>query len=264
MTVAFVLASSDHGPLIVNRLDYNRLFSGDFYGVGAQIMENGAYDPRDVDSLRNLLLCRRNHFGDGVVAIDGGANIGVHTVEWSRLMRGWGTVIAIEAQERIFYALAGNIVLQNCFNARAIHAALGAEAGSISFPELDYTQPASFGSFELRAKVGGENIGQTVDYGAPTCTADLFAIDSLGLSRCDLIKLDVEGMEDEALAGATQTIWRCKPILFVETVKSDKELISAALRNEGYRVMPNGMNILAIHESDPTLENVKLEKVLAA
>ena len=41
---------------------------------------------------------------------------------------------AVEAQERIYYALAGNLVLQNCFNARAIWAAVGTEAGTISFP----------------------------------------------------------------------------------------------------------------------------------
>ena len=31
-----------------------------------------------------LLALRRRHFGDGVIAVDCGANIGVHTVEWAR------------------------------------------------------------------------------------------------------------------------------------------------------------------------------------
>jgi FkbM family methyltransferase len=51
------------------------------------------------------------------VAIDCGANIGTHTIEWAKKMTGWGAVIGIEAQERIFYALAGNIAINNCFNA---------------------------------------------------------------------------------------------------------------------------------------------------
>jgi len=261
--IAFVLASCDHGPMLVNRMDYNHTFSGDFYGVGAQIMENGCYDPRDVDSLKSLLQCRRNHFGDGVLAIDGGANIGVHTVEWSRFMRGWGSVLAFEAQERISYALAGNLTLQNCFNARAIWSALGSECGEISFPEPDYTQQSSFGSFELLPRVGTENIGQSIDYSRPTSTCKLITIDSLKLERCDLIKLDCEGMEFEALSGAVETIERCKPILFVETIKSDKAAISKTLRDAGYVIMPNGMNVLAIHETDRTLENVKVEKVAA-
>lgn len=261
--IAFCLVSSDHGPMLVNRMDYNHTFTGDFYGVGAQIMENGCYDPRDVKSLKDLLLCRRNHHGSGVVALDGGANIGVHSVEWARFMRGWGSVIAVEAQERIFYALAGNLTLQNCFNARAIWAALGAECGEISFPEPDYTKQSSFGSFELQAQVGIEHIGQAVDYAKPTARVSMVTVDSLGLERLDLLKLDLEGMESDAIRGAERTIERCKPILFVETIKSDKAAISQTLRDAGYIVMPNGMNVLAIHQSDPTLENVKVEKAAA-
>ena len=50
-------------------------------------------------------------------------------------MTGWGIVIAIEAQERIYYALAGNLALNNCFNARAIHAAVSTAPGRIcGFP----------------------------------------------------------------------------------------------------------------------------------
>lgn len=260
--IAFCLAATDHGPMLLNRLDYNRSFNG-VYGVGAQLLENGAYDPRDVEMLRNLLLVRREHFGDGVVALDCGANIGVHTLEWARVMKGWGNVIAIEAQERIYYALAGNIVLQNCFNARAIWAAVAAEAGTISFPEPDYTRQSSFGSFELRPRAGGEFIGQPVDYGSPDATVESIAIDSLNLARLDLLKIDVEGMEAEALAGAKDTIARCRPVLFVEVIKSDRELIEQALHNEGYRIIAHGMNILAVHRSDPTLGNIAIEREAA-
>jgi FkbM family methyltransferase len=256
VTVAFCLVASDHGPLIINRFDYNHNFNGDYYGVGAQILETGRYDPREVSVLKSLLAVRREHYGDGVVAVDCGANIGVHTVEWARLMQGWGSVVAIEAQERIYYALAGNISLQNCFNAKALHAAVSDAVGDISFPEPDYTKQGSFGSFELRPRLGGEFIGQPVDYGKPTLTVRSISLDSLMLERVDLIKIDVEGMEAEALDGAAKLIERCKPILFVETIKSDKAAITAALEGSGYMVLPHGMNVLAIHKDDPSLGNV--------
>ncbi|MGM4997835.1 FkbM family methyltransferase [Tardiphaga sp. 538_B7_N1_4] len=261
--IAFCLVSSDHGPMIVNRFDYNHTFSGDFYGVGAQILENGCYDPRDVNALKDLLRCRRNHFGNGVVALDIGANIGVHSVEWAKLMRGWGSVVSVEAQERVFYALAGNLTLQNCFNARAIWAAIGEVEGELDIPEPDYTQQASFGSFELKPRVGGEFIGQAIDYGKPTSRVRQTTIDSLGLERLDLLKLDIEGMESEGLNGAVETIARCKPILFVETIKSDKVAISSFLGEMSYRVLPNGMNILAVHKDDPTLANIGVVKEAA-
>lgn len=258
--IAFCLVSSDHGPLIVNRFDYNHIFNGDYYGVGAQILETGHYDPSDVTMLKSLLALRRQHFGNGVVALDLGANIGVHSVEWAKLMKGWGGVISVEAQERIFYALAGNLTLQNCLNARAIWAAVDETCGELSFPEPDYTQNGSFGSLELKARMGGEFIGQPIDYDKPSLTVRTISVDSLGLSRVDLIKMDLEGMEVEGLRGAQDTIKRCLPVMFVETVKADKDKVTQFLEAFGYVVMPSGMNVLAIHKDDKALESVKVER----
>ena len=82
-------------------------------------------------------LWRREKHGDGVIAIDCGANIGVMTVEWARHMTGWGEVLAIEAQERIYDAPAGNICINNCFNARALHPAVGNTDGDIKIAQPD-------------------------------------------------------------------------------------------------------------------------------
>ena len=98
--IAFCLVSSDHGTMIVNRLDYNDGNEG-LYGVGNQILSAGQYDIEEVGFLKSLLDDRRKSHGDGVVAVDCGANIGVHSLEWARHMREWGSVISIEAQERI-------------------------------------------------------------------------------------------------------------------------------------------------------------------
>jgi FkbM family methyltransferase len=258
--ISFVLANSAHGALIVNRLDYNQSFNGELYGVGAQIFENGAYDTYEVEQVKNLLLVRRKYHGDGVVACDGGANIGIHTVEWAKLMRGWGSVVAVEAQERIFYALAGNIALANCYNARAVWAALDECEGILDIPQPDYTKPASFGSFELKQRLGGENIGQAINYEKPTLQVPATTIDALGFARIDLLKLDVEGMEIEALRGAAETIQRCRPILIVETIKTDREIVQTMLNSWGYRSFPMGMNTLAVHGSDQSASHVDIQK----
>ncbi len=100
--LAFVLASSDHGTMIVNRFDYRMLDSQQGYGVGFQILETASFDPSEVRLVVDLLAIRRKHYGDGVLAIDCGANIGVHTIEWAKSMADWGSVLSIEAQERIY------------------------------------------------------------------------------------------------------------------------------------------------------------------
>jgi FkbM family methyltransferase len=190
--LAFVLASSNHGTMIVNRLDYRMLDQNRGYGVGFQILENASFDPGEIKLAVDLLLLRRKHYGDGVVAIDCGANIGAHTIEWAKAMTQWGSVLSVEAQERIYYALAGNIAINNCFNAIALHAAVSSESGVMQIPNPNYSIPSSFGSLELRQRDGNEFIGQKIDYQNLVNVRKLM-LDEFGLPRVDLIKIDVEG-----------------------------------------------------------------------
>src|SRR5215472_6781204 len=104
--IAFAISATDHGTLIVNRFDQHILEGGRGYGVGFQLLDTAAYDSPEVDLLLKLLDLRRQHYGDGAVAVDCGANIGVHTIEWAKHTTGWGAVLAFEAQERVYYALA--------------------------------------------------------------------------------------------------------------------------------------------------------------
>jgi len=172
-------------------------------------------------------------------------------------MAGWGSVIAIEAQERLFYCLAGNIALNNCFNAIAMNAAVSSEPGIMNIPVPDYFKPSSFGSLELKPRADSEFIGQPIDY-ATTVPVQKISIDALGLPRVDFIKIDIEGMELEALAGAVQTIERSRPIFLVESIKSGREALRAFLDERGYKVADAGINLLAIHKSDPVANELQV------
>jgi FkbM family methyltransferase len=258
--IAFVAAATDHGTLIVNRFDRNRTESSLAYGVGFELLERAAYQPAEVNLALKLLDLRHKCHGDGVVAIDCGANVGVHTIEWSRHMTAWGNVLAVEAQERIYYALAGNIALNNCFNARALHAAVSKEPGTMKIPTPDYLALGSFGSLELKKRDNTEFIGQPIDYSESKMTdVRTVSIDTLGLDRIDLIKIDVEGMELDALAGGEKSIVDHHPILLVETLKSGKAKLQAWLEQRGYLSLPSNDNLVAIHYSDKCLPLLKSE-----
>ncbi|MBN3816124.1 FkbM family methyltransferase [Paraburkholderia sp. Se-20369] len=255
--IAFVLAASNHGTMIVNRNDYNVNSSGHVYGVGHQILAQSSFDADEVAFLLALLDRRRQYFGDGVLAIDGGANIGVHTIEWARHMYGWGRVLSFEAQEVVYYALAGNIAVNNCLNARAKLAALGDREGELIVPQPDYFAHASFGSLELRHQANTEHIGQSISYDPSSgTTVPMVSIDSLSLERVDFIKLDVEGMEVDVLHGAKKTLQTLKPVLSVEILKSDQTVIKDMFDELGYRYFPAGINLVAIHADDPVLQHV--------
>ena len=255
----FVLISSNHGTLIINRNDYHMVDDTHGYGVGFQIMNQSCFDPQEVEFALGLLQTRRASFGDEVVAVDCGANIGVHTVEWGRLMFGWGRVLSFEAQEKIFYALAGNIAINNCLNVTARLAAVGAECGKIGIPEPNYFVPSSYGSFELRGGEKTEYIGQSIDYSRKDKLIDMVSIDSLELARLDFMKIDVERMELEVLEGAKRSIARFKPQMIIEVAKSDKGKILERLEKAGYKVYFPGLNVLAIHQTDPANGRIKTE-----
>ena len=193
-----------------------------------------------------------------MLAIDCGANIGVHTIEWAKHMTGWGSVMAIEAQERIYYALAGNIAINNCFNARALHAAATDKGGILKMPQPEYLAVGSLGSFELRQSASTEFIGQSIDYSEGGLhPVQAIAIDGLELPRIDLIKMDIEGMEIEALAGAAQSIAAHKPVLLIETIKSDARALFNWLVERDYRLFELWDGVLAVQASDPILPQVK-------
>ena len=169
-----------------------------------------------------------HHFADlikpGMMVLEIGANIGAHTVHLAKLVGKNGRVVAFEAQRVIFQMLCANLALNGIENTHVKCLAVGAVAGEIMVPRVDYRADNNFGAISL----GGDD-GDVVE---------MIAIDNLNLPACHMIKIDVEGMEKEVLDGARQTITRFRPYLYVENDRPDKhaELISALLDLD-YRIL---------------------------
>lgn len=243
----FVIVSTNLGTMIVNRNDH----CGNMFGVGHSLLSTSNFEPEEMGLSLELLNRRRTHSGDGLVVLDCGANIGTHSVEWGRHMHGWGRVVAFEPQEVVYYALAGNIVINNCLNVRAMNCAVGSSVGTMRIPKPDYLVPSSYGSLELRRGPNTEFIGQPIDYDGSEASVPVVTIDSLGLDRLDFVKLDIEGMEIEALEGARRSLELYRPILMVETIKSDAGAIFGFLDSLGYLSFRFGINVFAAHRDDP-------------
>lgn len=254
---AFVLCSAMGHSLIVNRYDYmpNQPRSG----VSIELLEQGEHDPGIALLVARLAMDRkvqRGHVqGGGVIILDVGANIGNLTVFWARLMVGasdspWGRVIAFEPQEWPFYALCGNIALNNCFNAQAHRMALGNRGGVIAVPFHHPLTPHNFGGVSLNTK------------SAQSDDIPIATIDELGLARVDIIKIDVEGMEPDVLAGAAETIKKHRPIIVAETICCGAKAIRDAVEPLGYvLVMEHAANTLCVHKDE---NNASLQAAIAA
>ncbi|HLQ78564.1 MAG TPA: FkbM family methyltransferase, partial [Terriglobia bacterium] len=62
----------------------------------------------------------------------------------------------------------------------------------------------------------------------------VMTVDSLRLARCNLIKIDIEGMEPQVLSGARRTIERLRPFIFVETTMVNSKAVIEILTSLRY------------------------------
>ena len=246
---SFILAAGNSGPLILSRYDFNVGPMG-MYGVGDQLLHAGCYDSEEAGAINKILTTIHRHRGRNIVALDGGANIGVFTIEMAKHMAGWGEVLAVEAQRFLYYALCGNVVLNNCFNVIAVRKVLAETHGQMLVPNLDFQRHASFGSLELLRHDYNEDIGQPV--ASSFSLVDKVPIDEiLPDTAVDFIKLDIEGMELHALRGAADVVECWKPVIFLETMKCDYREIQVWFDAKDYKLARWGMNAVAVHASEP-------------
>ena len=129
--------------------------------------------------------------------IDGGAHVGT----WSKIFaKKFRRVLAFEPSPDTCECLRYNISSENV---EIRNQALGKKAGMVSMV-LDGFDGT------LREKNAGSR------YVVEGGRIERVSIDSLGLTDLDLLKLDIEGSEVDALHGAVRTLKRCRPVVIFE------------------------------------------------
>jgi len=171
----------------------------------------------------------------GAAIADVGANVGVYSAALAHAAGPHGRVLAVEP-----HPVAGALLARNAAAARQapIHVerrAVAAGAGRQSFRFGD--------SSELSGLVDGGG-----DIEVETVALDTL-IGDLGWHQLDFLKIDVEGAEEAALAGAARTLAACDPVVMLEVNNCgvfDFAPVAtlAALGYAPYRLVP-GLDILA-------------------
>lgn len=192
------LATTRYGTFLYNR--------NDLY-IGRSIELYGEVNELEVQLLR--ALC-----GPGDIVLDIGANIGSHTVPLAQHVGPKGRVFAFEPQRVVFQTLCANVAINSLTNVECHWAAFGSSRGTVRIPEIDYTRPSNFGALELSKLSTGRPVQQV--------TLDDFT----ALARVDVVKIDVEGMEEQVLRGGGAFFRKFRPMLYVENDRVEK---SAAL-----------------------------------
>lgn len=222
-----------HGPMIVLRTDTNQFAALSKTGV--------SLDENVIQALAKLLAIRPE---GGKVFLDIGACFGTYTLG---LARHCALVYAYEPQRILFNCIAGTVALNGLENVRVSNVAVGSRRCAIDVPRFDYSREMNFGSVEF----GGEQTEQLAQERRLSIEpVNCECIDGYKLPRVDLVKIDVEGMEEQVLDGMRDTIRRCRPVMFIEHGKSNKFALQYKLESMGYKVRDVGGDFLCLSEAD--------------
>ncbi|MBN9488669.1 MAG: FkbM family methyltransferase [Alphaproteobacteria bacterium] len=164
----------------------------------------GSYEPNEFAFLDHVLR-------PDMTVVDIGANEGLYTLFAAQRVGTSGRVIAIEPSSRERSTLDANLARSRMHNVVVVPHAL---ADSPGMAELKIAP---------RMHGGHNTLGQFFDEGDTAVSYEKVTVETLdalgarlGLSRVDVVKIDVEGAEMKLLSGGRSLLLQHRPILLVE------------------------------------------------
>jgi len=176
--------------------DLGRFFVDPVSHVGDLLLSGGDYDPAITRTLKQYL-------SPGNVFVDIGANEGFFAVIGAKLVGSTGRTIAVEPQERLRPVLEKNFELNEIDNVELFTCAISDQNGT---NVIHISPDISTGStgFYRRSK-----------YKVPTQVVETRTLSALfdqaNIDRADVLKMDIEGFEYEAIFGSPE-IFRDKRV----------------------------------------------------
>ena len=171
----------------------------------------------------------------GDVIIDLGANIGTTAMIFSRHVGSLGKVIAVEPVTHSI--IEKNLRFNQMTNVKVIPAAVSNKNGETEIEISDFC---------LDSSIAKRSYTTSANYYSKKISVSLITIDQLvqdlGLEKIDIIKMDIEGVEELALAGAIETIKKYHPKWSISSYHIDhtNELqhpkLVNILKSYGYKV----------------------------
>lgn len=190
-------------------------FGKDEY-VGRSVHNYGEYNPDETEYILKLASeAQDSPDARNMKVLDIGANIGC--ISQALEHEGYD-VVAFEPQPEVFNLLRKN------FSGESYNIGLGSKFETAKMPKFRYDDKNNVGSMSI----GASGILGTID-------VEVRTVDSFNFENVGLMKIDVEGYEEEVLRGAVDTIARCSPILYIEDDRASKSYsLHKFLKELGY------------------------------
>lgn len=193
--------------------------------IDSSIYMYGCFEQELTDIIKKLVK-------PGFVVLDIGANIGCHTLLFSKLAGETGRVYAFEPTGNAFRKLKRNIELNKKFTTNIV-----LEKKAVSDKPMQ-NQPISFKNSWKRFGKDERICKEYVDL----LTVDAYVKEN-GINRLDLIKIDVDGFEPMVLRGGENTIRNLSPVILLELNNTpEMEQTIESLLDMGYVMIMEGEN----------------------
>jgi FkbM family methyltransferase len=210
--------------------------------LGLTVLEHRIYEP-------DMLAVVKHFVPDGGTFVDVGANEGYFSVVAARAAGATGRVLAVEPQHRLHAVLRKNFDLNRCSRTELAPYAVSDQPGEAA---LHLTPGVNNSASSLIRPTRYPLARQTVQC---LTLADIFCRHSV--DTCDLLKIDIEGWEYEAVLGSPDLFrsGRVKalalelhpPLLLRRGLDSAK--ITDFLAECGYRPWSVSPNLVLVHAS---------------
>ena len=173
----------------VIEVERGRFFIDPGAHLGYQLLKYGEYEPEMFRVFSALLK-------PGDIFVDLGANEGYFTVVASKLVGPTGRVVSIEPQRRLKPVFEKNVALNGLQNVSLTEQAVSDKIGEATI----HVSPST--------DTGATGLVLNYKYSVPTETIQTTTLAEVfrkqNLQHCDLIKIDIEGFEYEAVLGSKQ------------------------------------------------------------
>jgi FkbM family methyltransferase len=157
-------------------------------GNAREVCFTGRYEPQETAVVGAVLR-------PGGTFVDVGANWGYFSLLGASLVGPAGRVVSVEPDPRLFALLEANVAANGLANLHPLRAAASDRAGEVRLAGFD----PDAGNWGV-SRIAPDRPDGPDSFTAPAVSLDA-ALDALGVGQVDLLKMDIEGAEDVALAG---------------------------------------------------------------
>jgi FkbM family methyltransferase len=206
----------------------------------------GTYEKNEVKTVANL--CK-----EGWVVWDCGIYLGYYTNLFARLVGASGKVIAFEPDPGNIERTKENLLRNSFSNVQFVNAAIGAPVGEIDFVI----------SHDTNSHIAGAYIGKDYqDYATRERRDDWIRVCSMSLDEAyssetipkpNLIKIDIEGAEVDALPNAHRIATELRPLMILELHNPECDAAAWAFAHSvGYELQSLDTGKLITRKEDVT------------